>query len=87
MRKPMPVTTRIMTRAERVEQEAPVGGEARHCPPAVWNGRPASQVNWINWWVRPGSEESCHTAPAEKMKESSTMPGQNREMNRLPAPL
>ena len=49
----------------------------------MWNGSPASQVNWITWWTRSVCCESCHTAPAEKMKESSTMPGQMRLMSNL----
>ena len=63
--------------AERVEQEAPVGGEASPaCPSAMWNGSPASQVNWITWWVRSGRRESCDDrARREAGRTAAPCPG------------
>ncbi len=82
----MPVTTRIITPlsgSSRKPQSAP---KRASVPEAVWKGSPASQVNWINWWVRSGTLASCATAPTENTKERSTMPGQKMLISNLPGP-
>ncbi len=64
----MPVTTRIITELSGSSRKPQSAEKVARWPLAMWNGRPAIQVNWITWWTRSGSCESCHTAPAEKMK-------------------
>ena len=48
-------------------------------PLAMWNGMPGDPGE-LDHLVDRGWAccASCHTAPAEKMKDSSTMPGQMR---------
>ena len=76
----MPVTTRIITELNGSSRKPQSIWNEPICPLDMWNGSPAIQVKLTTSCTRWACCESCHTAPAEKMKESSTIPGQIRLM-------
>ena len=43
----MPVTTRIITELSGSSRKPQSAWKVASCPLAMWNGRPAIQVNWI----------------------------------------
>ena len=76
----MPVTTRIITELSGSSRKPQSIVNEANCPFDMWNGSPAIQVKLTTSCTLCACCESCHTAPAEKMKESRTIPGQIRLM-------
>src|ERR1035437_8152467 len=80
IRKPTPVTTRIITALSGSSRNPQSAWKVARCPLAMWNGSPAIQVNWITSCTRFGSCQSWYAALREKTKESRTIPGQMKTM-------
>ena len=66
----MPVTTRIMTELSGSSRKPQSAEKVARWPLAMWKGRPASQVNWMTWWVRSGRFGKLkHRAEGEDERE------------------